>query len=120
MIDATLTQILAEAAAALDGLTVTVTADPHEAMSSVMAGAPALLVLSGPAIQYVTVHRRTATWTAWAITPTDDPAEATAMFEPILDALAPALGLDRAQPETYDIRDRVFPGYTLTFTPEHN
>ena len=27
-----------------------------------------------------------------------------------------ALGIDRAQPETYDIRDRTFPGYTLTFT----
>lgn len=120
MIAATIAEILTEATVALDGLEVEVTDQPHDAVSAVMAGAPALLVLSGPAIEYVTPRRRTATWTAWAITPTADPTEATGMFEPILDALAEGLLLDRAQPETYDIGDRTFPGYTLTFTTEHN
>ena len=118
MITATIAQIIAEADAALDGLEVTVTDQPHDAAGAVMAGAPALLLLP-PSIEYVTFTHRTATWTLYAIAPVGDPTEATGMFEPILDALAVPLGLDSARPETYDIADRTFPGYTLTFTTEH-
>lgn len=119
MITATAADIIAEAGAALDGLGVTVTEQPHEAVGAVVAGAPALLLMP-PEVEYVTARRRTATWTLWAITPTTDPGEALALFEPILDALAGPLGVDRAQPETYTIRDRTLPGYTLTLTTEHN
>ena len=111
-------EILAEATAALDGLEVTVTDQPHDAVGAVMAGAPALLILP-PSIDYTTFHSRTATWALWAIAPSTDPTEALGLFEPILDALAVPLGLDSAAPETYDIADRTFPGYTLTFTTEH-
>ena len=110
--------IIAEAGAALDGLEVTVTDQPHEAVSAIVAGAPAVIVLP-PEIEWQTATRRTATWTLWTLTPTTDPTDATAMFEPILDDLAPALLPDRARPETYEIGDRTFPGYTLTFTTEH-
>lgn len=116
MIAETLAEILSDAHAALEGLEVTVTDQPREAVGAVLAGVPALLVLSAPEIEYTTWTQSTETWTAWAITPTSDPGEATAMFDPILTALVAALGIDRAQPETYDIRDRTFPGYTLTFT----
>lgn len=118
MITETLGQILAEATAVLDGLEVTVTDQPHDAAGAIMAGSPVLLVLP-PSIEYVTFTRRTATWTLWALAPTTDPTEATGMFEPILDALSRPLGLDSATPETYEIADRTFPGYTLTFTTEH-
>lgn len=118
MITETQAQILAEATAALDGLEVTVTDQPHDAVGAIMAGAPALLILP-PSIEYATFTRRTATWTLWALAPTTDPTEALGVFEPILDALATPFGLDAATPETYDIRDRTFPGYTLTFTTEH-
>lgn len=120
MITETLAEILAEAHTALDGLGVTVTDQPHEAVAAVMAGAPALLVLAAPAIEYTTWTQSTATWTAWAITPTTDPGEAAGLFDPILAALVAGLGIDQAQPETYDIRDRAFPGYTLTFTTQHS
>ena len=119
MITAQLAEIIAEAGAALEGLEVTVTDQPHDAAGAVMAGAPALLIMP-PAIEYTTYTHRTATWTLWAIAPSSDPTEATGMFEPILDALAGPLGLDSARPETYDIADRTFPGYTLTFTTEHD
>jgi len=119
MIAATTAEIIAEASAALAGLEVTVTDRPHEAAGAVMAGAPVVIVLP-PSIEYVTVARRTATWTLWALAPTTDPTEATGVFEPILDALAPALLLDRAVPETYTLADQQFPGYTLTLTTEHN
>lgn len=118
MITETQAQILAEATAALDGLEVAVTDQPHDAAGAVMAGAPALLILP-PEIEYTTFHARTATWTLWAIVPSTDPTEALALFEPILDALAGPLGTDTATPETYDIADRTFPGYTLTLTTEH-
>ena len=42
------------------------------------------------------------------------------MFEPILDALVGPPRAATARPETYDIADRTFPGYTLTFTTEHD
>lgn len=119
MITAQLAEIIAEAGAALEGLEVTVTDQPHDAVGAVMAGAPALLIMP-PAIEYTTYTHRTATWTAWAITGTTDPTEATGMFEPILEALVVPLGIDSARPETYDIADRTFPGYTLTFTTEHD
>lgn len=118
MIAETMAQILAETAATLDGLEVTVTDQPHEAVSAIVAGAPAVIVLP-PEIEWQTATRKTATWTLWTLTPTTDPTEATSMFEPILDALAPVLLPDRARPETYEIGDRTFPGYTLTFTTEH-
>lgn len=118
MITETLAQIAAEADAALDGLEVTVTDQPHAAAGAVMAGAPALLIMP-PSIEYITATHRTATWTLWAITGTTDPTEATGMLEPILDALVIPLGIDSARPETYDIADRTFPGYTLTLTTEH-
>lgn len=120
MITETLTEIIAEATAALEGLEATVTEQPHDAVGAVVAGVPAVLVLAGPEIEYTTVRRRTATWTVWVITPTTSPDEAAGMFEPILEQLAGPLGIDRARPETYDIGDRTFPGYTLTFTTEHN
>lgn len=110
--------VLAEVGTALAGLEVTVTDQPHEAVSAIVAGAPAVIVLP-PEIEWQTVTRRTATWTLWTITPTGDPTEATGMFDPILATLAPVLLPDRARPETYDIGDRTFPGYTLTFTTEH-
>lgn len=110
--------VLAEVGTALAGLEVTVTDQPHEAVSAIVAGAPAVIVLP-PEIEWQTVTRRTATWTLWTITPTADPTEATGMFDPILATLAPVLLPDRARPETYDIGDRTFPGYTLTFTTEH-
>lgn len=118
MIAETMAQIIAETAARLDGLEVTVTDQPHEAVSAIVAGAPAVIVLP-PEIEWQTATRKTATWTLWTLTPTMDPTEATSMFEPILDALAPVLLPDRARPETYEIGDRTFPGYTLTFTTEH-
>lgn len=118
MIAATTAEILAEASSALVGLEVTVTDQPHDAAGALMAGAPVVIVLP-PSIEYVTAARRTATWTLWALAPTTDPTEAAGVFEPILDALAPALLLDRATPETYTIGDREFPGYTLTLTTEH-
>lgn len=118
MITATLTQITAEATAALDGLEVTVTDQPHDAAGAVMAGVPALLILP-PSIEWLTLTHRTATWTVYALAPTTDPTEAAGIFEPILDALAEPLGLDSAEPETYTIADRTFPGYTLTLTTEH-
>ena len=118
MIAALTAEITDEVSAALDGLAATVTDQPHEAVSALMAGAPAVIVLP-PEIEWQTATRRTATWNLWTITPTTDPTDATALFEPILDALAPALLPDRARPETYEIGDRTFPGYTLTFTTEH-
>ena len=48
---------------------------------------PALLVLSAPEIEYTTWTQSTETWTAWAITPTSDPGEATAMFDAFNDYL---------------------------------
>lgn len=111
-------EIVSEATLALEGLEVTVTDQPHEAVGAVLSGAPALLILP-PAIEYTTFHARTATWTLWVIAPSGDPTEALGLFEPILDALADPLGLADATPETYDIRDRTFPGYTLTLTTEH-
>ena len=111
-------EITDEVSAALDGLAATVTDQPHEAVSALMAGAPAVIVLP-PEIEWQTATRRTATWTVWTITPTTDPTEATAMFDPILAILAPVLLPDRARAETYEIGDRTFPGYTLTFTTEH-
>lgn len=118
MITATIAQIIAEADAALDGLEVTVTDQPHDAAGAVVAGAPAVLVLP-PSIEYLTAVHRTATWTLYVIVPSSDPTEASGLFEPILEALATPLGLDSARPETYDIGDRTFPGFTLTFTTEH-
>lgn len=117
MIAATLAEILAEASAALDGQDVAVTADPYTAAGEVAAGGTALLVLSSPSIEYTTVHQREISWTAWVILPRpDEPAQ---RFEPILDALIEPLALDRADAQTYDIADRTFPGYTLTFTTAH-
>lgn len=110
--------IILEAGAALSGLEVTVTDQPHEAVAAIVAGVPAVIVLP-PEIEWETATRKTATWTLWTITPTKDPTEATSMFEPILEQLAPVLLPDRARAETYDIGDRTFPGYTLTFTTEH-
>ena len=45
MIAALTAEITAEVRAALDGLAATVTDQPHEAVSALMAGAPALIVL---------------------------------------------------------------------------
>lgn len=118
MIAETTLQILAEARTALVGLEVAVTDQPHEAVSAIAGGSPALIVLP-PSLEYATATRVTATWTLWAITPTADPTEASGMFEPILAELAPVLLPDSARPETYTIADRTFPGYTLTFTTEH-
>lgn len=118
MITAAIAEIMGEATAALDGLDVTVTDQPLDAAGAVMAGAPALLILP-PAIEYVTFTHRTATWTLWALIGTTDPTEATGMLEPILEALAGQLGIDSARPETYDVADRTFPGFTLTLTTEH-
>lgn len=119
MIADTAAEILAEATAALVGLEVVVTDQPHDAAGAVIAGAPVVIVLP-PSIEYVTPRRRTATWTLWTLAPTTDPTEAAGVFDPILEALAPALLLDRAVPETYTLADREFPGYTLTLTTEHN
>ena len=110
--------VVLEAGAALSGLEVIVTDNPREAVAAIVGGAPAVVVLP-PEIEWHTVSRRTATWTLWTITPTLDPTEATSMFEPILEQLAPVLLPDSARAETYDIGDRTFPGYTLTFTTEH-
>lgn len=118
MIAETTAQILADARTATAGLEVVATDQPHEAVSAIAGGAPALIVLP-PSLEYVTANRITATWTLWAITPTTDPTEASAMFEPILAVLAPVLLPDTARPETYTIGDRTFPGYTLTLTTEH-
>ncbi|WP_114856468.1 hypothetical protein [Brachybacterium sp. YJGR34] len=118
MITATLAQITAEATAALDGLEVTVTDQPHDAAGAVMAGVPALLILP-PDIEWLNYTAHTATWTLWAIAPTTDPTEAVGIFEPILEALAVPLGLTAAAAQTYDIADRTFPGYTLTLTTDH-
>lgn len=120
MITETITEILTEARTALESLTITVTDQPHEAVSALVAGVPALLVLASPTIEYMTWTQAEATWTLWALAPTTDPREAATTFEPILAALVEALGIDRAQPETYDIRDRTFPGYTLTLTTQHS
>lgn len=110
--------IVAEAAAALDGLEVTVTEQPHDAAGAVLAGGPALLVLP-PEIEYLTDTHSTSTWTLWAITGTRDPLEAAGVFDALLSALVPQLGITTARPETYDIADRTLPGYTLTLTTEH-
>lgn len=117
MIAATLAQIIAEADAAMEDLDAIATDDPHTAAAEIAAGGAAVLVLPSPSIEFTTYHQRTATWTAWVILGrTDDPA---ARFEPIIDALAGPLGIDRADAQTYDIADRTFPGYTLTFTTDH-
>ena len=117
MIAATLAEILATATAALEGHDVIATDDAHDAAGEVAAGGTALLVLPSPSIEYATFTQRTYSWTAWLLLGhTDQPA---ARFEPILDALAAPLGLDRADAQTYEIADRTFPGYTLTFTTEH-
>ena len=98
---------------------MTVTDQPHDAAGAVMAGAPALLVLP-PAIEYVTFTHRTATWTLYAIAAVRRPHRGHRDCSSRSSTLSPTpLGLDSARPETYDIADRTFPGYTLTFTTEH-
>lgn len=120
MIREALTEITTEIAQALDGDDVTVTADPTEAASAIAYGGTVLLVLASPRITWETYTRATATWTVWAITgATTDPVTALDTFDPILNALPAALGLDSAQPQTYDVGDRTRPGYELTFTTEH-
>lgn len=120
MITPTLAEIVDEATAVLEGLEVTVTSDPAEAAGAVAYGGTALLALASPRIEWETLSRRSCTWTLWTLTgASSDPLEAVQALEPMLDRLAPALGIDSAEPQSYDIGDRSFPGYTLTLTTEH-
>ena len=117
MIAETMVEILAAATTALDGQQVKVTDDLHDAASEVAAAGTALLVLDSPSIEYPTFHQRTFTWTAWLLLGRTD--QVATRFDPILEALADPLAVDRADAQTYDIADRTFPGYTLTFTTDH-